>query len=88
MLRAALELGSVLPERAEDRVAGAQRVHAQLRRAEVGRAAMDRDLGDQEADLGGADLQPGRLDVDGQIRARKRGRGEVPEQRLHAVAAA
>ena len=51
--------------------AALQRIHAEFRHAEIGRVAGDLDVGDEEADLRGIDVEPGRLDIDGEIRLRR-----------------
>ena len=47
-----------------------QRVPAELGHAEVGRAADDGDLGDEEAHLRRVDREARRLDIDGEVRSR------------------
>lgn len=49
-------------------MAGAQRILAQFRHAEIGGFAGNGDVSDEEADLRGIDRKPGWLDVDGEIR--------------------
>ena len=71
MLGARRDVIRMCPQRRHHGVAGAQRVLAEFRDAEIGRLAGDRDVGDEEADLRRIDLEPRRLDIDDEV-----GRGD------------
>ena len=83
---ARFEIGGMGPERRENRVGCLQRVDALLRHAEIGGAAGDLDVGDEEAHLGRIDVEGRRFDIDRQIGTRPGAGVELPHQRLHAGA--
>ncbi len=58
---------AVPPDRRQDRMGGFQSVNAIFRGAEIGRFSGDADIGDEEPDLGGVDIELRRLDVNREI---------------------
>ena len=63
-----------------------QRVGAELRHAEIGGAAGDLDVGDEEAHLRAIDVERRRLDIDGEVGPRQLAGPNERHERLHAGA--
>src|SRR5205814_6343550 len=64
MLAARFEIVRVSPKRREDRLSCLERIDALLGHAEIGGAAGDLDIGNEETHLRRVDIEGGRLDID------------------------